>query len=228
MKVLIACEESQTICKAFRELGHEAYSNDIVKCSGGYPKWHILEDSRAVINGGVVKLQTGDWLEIDKWDLIIAHPPCTYLTNAATHSHSLKCNPVNRINARTLNRIEAMRFFMDIVNADCEHIAIENPIGVMNTAYRKPDQIIHPYYFAEGVDDKENYWTKATCLWLKNLKPLEYEEPKPYQNKLGIKPGGKTLTWAEKNHGSTERSKTFPGIAKAIAEQWGGKEEMKK
>lgn len=171
--------------------------------------------------GGGTRLQNNTKLNIDRWDLIIAHPPCTYLSNVATRSHSLKCTPINRINGRTLNRIEAMRFFMDIVNANCDKIAIENPIGVMNTVYRKPDQIIHPYYFAKGKDDKENYWTKATCLWLKGLKPLEYDSPEPYEQKLGKHSSGKNKTWTECQHGSTNRSKTFPEIAKAMATQWG-------
>lgn len=221
MKVLVACEESQTVCKAFRGIGHEAYSCDIVKCTGGHSEWHILEDVRYILNGGDTRLQNGEKLNIDKWDLIIAHPPCTYLSNVATRSHSIKCTPVNRINGRTINRIESMRFFMDIVNANCDKIAIENPVGIMNTAYRKPDQIIHPYYFAESKNDKDNYWTKSTCLWLKGLKPLEYDSPEPYEHKLGKFPNGKNKNWEEYQHGSTDRSKTFPGIAKAMAAQWG-------
>lgn len=221
MKVLIACEESQTVCKAFRVKGHESYSCDIVRCSGEHPEWHILQDLRYVLNGGVVRLQNTKKIEIDKWDLIIAHPPCTYLSKVATRSHSLKCTPINVINRRTQNRIDAMRFFMEIATANCGKIAIENPVGIMNTAYRKPDQIIHPYYFAEGKNDNENCWTKATCLWLKGLKPLEYSTPEPYEHKFGKYSNGKNKTWEEINHGSTERSKTFPGIAKAMAEQWG-------
>ena len=157
MNVLIACEESQRTCTEFRKRGHNAYSNDIVACSGGHPEWHILMDSLAVINGGVCKLQNGEKVEIPHWDLIIAHPPCTYLSHAATSRHSLKITPINQINARTLSRIDAMSFFMRFVYADCERIAIENPVGIMNSAYRAPDQIIEPYYFAESKDDKENY-----------------------------------------------------------------------
>lgn len=225
MKVLIACEESQTVCKEFRKLGHEAYSCDIQKCSGGVPKWHILQDAKAVLNGGVMRLQTGEKIEVRRWDLIIAHPPCTYLTNVATKHHSLNFSPINWINARTLNRIDAMDFFMRCVTADCDKIAIENPVGVMNTAYRKPDQIIHPYYFAESKDDEENYWTKGTCLWLKGLPELEYGEigKLPYEHKLGKHPSGKNRNWEEVQGGDREkaRSKTFPGVAKAMAEQWG-------
>lgn len=222
MKVLIACEESQRVCIAFRERGHEACSCDIEPCSGGHPEWHIKSDLRYVLNGGAMRLQNGNKITIDRWDMIIAHPPCTFLSNVATRHHSLRCTPINTINGRTLNRIDAMRFFMEIVHADCDRIAIENPVGVMNTAYRKPDQIIHPYYFASGKDDKENYWTKATCLWLKGLEPLKHDEPEPYEHKLGKRPGGKNYTWSEKvSCDSCVRSKTFPGIAKAMAEQWG-------
>lgn len=179
MKVLIACEESQTVCKAFRKRGHEAYSNDLVKCSGGVPEWHILMDARAVINGGDMRLENGMHVGIDRWDLIIAHPPCTYLSNVATRSHSLKCTPLNWINGRTHSRIEAMNLFMSMIEANCDRIAVENPIGVMNSVYRKPDQIIHPYYFAESVEDKDNYHMKATCLWLKGLNHLK--EYRSYQ-----------------------------------------------
>ena len=233
MKVLVACEESQTVCKAFRERGHEAYSNDIQKCSGGVPEWHILMDSRAVINGGVMRLQNGEKIIIDRWDLIIAHPPCTYLSNVATRSHSLDMTPINWINARTKNRIEAMSFFMDMVNANCDKIAVENPVGIMNTAYRKPDMIIHPYYFADSIDDQENYHNKRTCFWLKGLHPLfrktDLPVPEPMYICNGEKSKGKRIGWCEGMRNITggqeerakARSKTFPGIAKAMAEQWG-------
>lgn len=188
---------------------------------GGVPKWHILQDAVAVINGGVMRLQTGEKITIDKWDLIIAHPPCTYLSNVATRHHSLKTSPRNWIDARTEQRIDAMRFFMRFVHANCDRIAIENPIGIMNSAYRKPDQIIHPWMFAE--DDGEVV-TKATCLWLKGLDPLQWDEskPRPEKGKFGYHPSGKERVWTEmvgKNR-AVERSKTFRGIAKAMAEQW--------
>lgn len=224
MKVLIACEESQTVCKAFRERGHEAYSNDVQTCSGGVPEWHILMDSRAVLNGGIMRLQTGKKFEVDRWDLIIAHPPCTYLSHAATSSHSLKSTPINWINARTQNRISAMEFFMNCVNANSDRIAIENPVGVMNTAYRKPDQIIEPYQFSEGPEDTENYVTKRTCLWLKGL-PLLLPicDMRPDNKELfGVYNNGKTKNWVDSfSRNAKVRSKTFPGVAKAMAEQWG-------
>lgn len=229
MKVLVACEESQEVCKAFRELGHEAYSCDIQECSGGHPEWHIQGDVIPLINGKCSFLTSdGEIHSIDKqWDLLIAHPPCTYLTNCATRSHSLRCTPLEKINARTNERIKSMAWFMLFVNAKCDKIAIENPVGVMNTAYRKPDQTIDPYMFAESVDDSENYVTKSTCLWLKGLPPLETNDlPKPDNRALfGTRPNGRAFTWEERlcraGGASKARSKTFPGIAKAMAEQWG-------
>lgn len=222
MKVLIACEESQRVCIAFRERGHEAYSCDVQKCTGGRPKWHILMDAKAALNGGVMRLQTGEIIQVKRWDLIIAHPPCTYLSNVATRHHSLKHTPLNWVNSRTNNRIEAMQFFMRCIEADCDKIAVENPVGIMNTAYRKPDQIIQPYMFAETQDEEV---TKATCLWLKNLSPLSPKHTARPDNreKFGVHPSGKAKVWEElqgKNR-SVTRSKTFLGIAKAMAEQWG-------
>lgn len=229
MRVLVACEESQRVCKEFRKRGHEAYSCDIQECSGEHPEWHIQGDVLPIL-GGCCTVITTDGAEhkiSNKWDLIIAHPPCTYLTNCATRSHSLRMTPLNKINDRTLLRIEAMEFFMKFVYADCEMIAIENPVGVMNTCYRKPDQTIHPYMFASSKDDNENYFTKATCLWLKGLPELKTNElPKPNNAELfGLRPNGRAFTWEEKlcraGGASKARSKTFPGIAEAMAEQWG-------
>lgn len=194
---------------------------------------HILMDALYVINGGVMRLETGKKIEIPKWDMIIAHPPCTYLSNVATRQHSLKMTPINWINGRTLAKIQAMDFFMRFINANCEKIAVENPVGIMNTAYRKPDQIIHPYYFAENVEDSENYYTKRTCLWLKGLTLLErtsdLPEPPPMYICDGEKSKGKRIGWTEgmrnikggQSERAKARSKTFPGIAKAMAEQWG-------
>lgn len=240
MKILIACEESQRVCTEMRKLGHEAYSCDIQEPSGGHPEWHILGDVLSYLNAETCINEYGEeenmicfftmdgvYHEINsKWDLIIAHPPCTYLSNVATRHHSLNCTSLDKINDRTFKRVEAMQFFLNIANAECDRIAIENPIGVMNTAYRKPDQIIHPYFFAKGENDTENYVTKATCLWLKGLKPLTYKElPKPNNKQLfGVMSSGKSRTWEDTySRSPKERSKTFPGIAKAMAEQWAGK-----
>lgn len=189
MNVLIACEESQAVCKAFREKGHNAFSCDIQECSGGHPEWHIQGDVLEILNP--VELSVGfapdrdscigiEFFTVDgkayfvyEWDLIIAHPPCTYLTVAGNRWFN-----VERYGEKALKRIadreEAAEFFMKIANASCDKIAIENPIGYMSTYYQKPEQIIHPYYFAESQDDV-NCERKATCLWLKGLKPLEYE-----------------------------------------------------
>lgn len=229
MNVLIACEESQRVCIAFRERGHNAFSCDIQEPSGGHPEWHILGDCLPLLNGNCeFKTMDGQKHEqIGKWDLLIAHPPCTYLSNVATRHHSLKCTSLDKINDRTFKRVEAMQFFLNFANADCERIAIENPVGVMNTCYRKPDQIIHPYYFAESEYDTENYVTKATCLWLKGLQPLTYTElPKPDNKKIfGVMPSGKAKTWEDSasriGGAAKSRSKTFPGIAAAFADQWG-------
>lgn len=228
MNVLIACEESQRTCAEFRKRGHNAYSNDILKCSGGHPEWHILDNSLSVISGGVMRLQNGEKVFIDHWDLIIAHPPCTYLSNVNTSGHSLKCTPENRIEGVTIERINAMRFFMEMVRANAEHIAVENPVGIMNTAFRKPDQIIEPYQFADSVEDTENYVTKRTCLWLKNLPILEINDlPKPNNAALfGRLVNGKAKNWTDTfSRDAGVRSKTFPGVARAFAEQW-GKDEI--
>lgn len=226
MKVLVACEESQRVCTEFRKLGHEAYSCDILECSGGHPEWHIRGNVIPFLNGNC-EFITCDrtWHKIEgKWDIIIAHPPCTYLTTAATQCHSTKVYTKDQIAERTMKRIDAMQFFMKFVNADCNKIAIENPTGVMNTCFRKPDQTLHPYYFAESVDDSENYATKKTGLWLKNLPELKYNclLPNPMENAPRWA-NGKKKNWTESNHGGVNRSKSFPGIARAMAEQWGGK-----
>ena len=225
MKVLIACEESQRVCTAFREKGFEAYSADIQEPSGGHPEWHILGDVLKILSGGQFRTMDGTEHNAETWDCIIAFPPCTYLTMVATRHHSIKFTSLEKINRRTLNRIEGMEFFMQFVNADCKYIAIENPVGIMNTAYRSPDQIINPYEFAEGANDTENYVTKSTCLWLKGLPTLNTKSyRKPDNGKLfGYHPSGKARNWEEtrRTDRSRERSKTFPGVAAAMAEQWG-------
>lgn len=235
MNILIACEESQRVCTAFRDKGHVAYSADIQESSGGHPEWHIKGDVLPLLNGnctfttedGHTHTQTG------KWDLIIAHPPCTYLSNVATRQFSLKCCPAEKIISRWEERARAAVFFMIIAGADCDHIAIENPVGFMNSAYRKADQIIHPYYFAESIEDRENYVEKRTCLWLKGLPQLQrtnsFPAPPPMYICRGEKSNGKKIHWCEGMRnikgGQAERakarSKTFPGIARAMAAAWG-------
>ncbi|MDE7230046.1 MAG: hypothetical protein K2N56_06150, partial [Oscillospiraceae bacterium] len=167
-----------------------------------------------------------------KWDLLIAHPPCTYLTSAGTRHFSLKCNTAEKVKQREQKRSEATEFFMHFINADCDKIAVENPVGYMNTHFRKADQIVHPYYFAKSIDDKENYFQKRTCFWLKGLKPLERKTDLPVPEPLyicnGAKCNGKRISWCEGISGTSggqsgrakARSKTFPGIAEAMADQW--------
>ena len=233
MKVLIACEESQAVCTAMRKNGHESYSCDIIDCSGGHPEWHIKQNALPLLNGRC-EFTTCDGIKHSiegKWDMIIAHPPCTYLSNVATRSFSLKCTPAEKIIRRWEDRAKAAVFFMQIILADCEKIAVENPIGFMNTAYRKPDQIIHPYMFSDSIYDKDQYVTKATCLWLNGLPPLKTNNlPKPNNSEIfGVMPSGKARTWEDTySRKSKIRSKTFPGIAKAMADQWAGNcEEVK-
>ena len=234
MKVLVACEESQRVCIAFRDLGYEAYSCDILESSGGHPEWHIRGDVLPLINGDCTFLTADGFHTINgKWDLIIAHPPCTYLSNVATRQYSLKCCPAEKIIARLEERAKAAVFFMQLALANCDRVAIENPVGFMNSAYRKPDQIIHPYYFAESESDTENYHKKRTCLWLRGLpiltRKIVLPEPPPMYICKGEKSNGKKIGWCEGMRnikgGQAERakarSKTFPGIAKAMAEQWG-------
>lgn len=189
---MVACEESQAVTKEFRALGHEAFSCDLEPCSGGHPEWHmhcdVLLDVLAPGRG------------VGPWDMIIAFPPCTHLASSGARWFQAK-----RADGRQRS---AIYFFMGLVHADCPRVAVENPVGIMSTHYRKPDQIIQPWQFGHGE-------TKSTCLWLKNLPKLEPTEvvagrearvhrmaPSPWRSKL--------------------RSKTYPGIARAMAGQWGG------
>ena len=205
MKVLVACEESQRVCTEFRKLGHEAYSCDIEPCSGGHPEWHLQCDVTQIL-----KL---------KWDLIIAHPPCTYLTVTGNRWFNVERYGEKAIQ-RLKDREEAVKFFMCFANADCDRIAIENPIGCMSTAYKKPTQIIHPFMFGDPA-------RKATCLWLKGLEPLKptnIVEPEiiHYKNGKGTdNPWHMETIKLPPHERAKERSKTFPGVARAMAEQWG-------
>lgn len=226
MKVLVACEESQAVCKAFRERGHEAYSADIQECSGGHPEWHIKGDVLPLLNGNCSFItEGGQWINIDgKWDLIIAHPPCTYLTLTGNRWFDTE-KYGKKAEQRWKARVDGAVLFMKFAAADCERIAIENPLGIMSSAYRKPDQIIQPWQFA--VEPYENT-EKTTCLWLKGLKQLKRTHNKRPEIKYHITASGKRLTewyYATRCLPHEERakasSKTFPGIAKAMAEQWG-------
>ena len=203
MKVLVACEESQAVCKAFRELGHEAYSCDIQECSGGHPEWHIRADALELL-----KL---------KWDLIIAHPPCTYLSKAGGNR---LCINGEIQQPRFEKGVAAAKFFMEFINADCPRIVVENPIPLKIFGLPQYSQIIQPFMFGDP-------WMKTTCLWLKGVPPLMSTDI--------VVPTGKWVNstdhrkvkvnneWQTSGKRSQkERSKTFPGIAKAMAEQWGG------
>lgn len=202
-----------------------AYSCDIIEPSGGHPEWHILGDALEAIKGGRICTMDGIWHDIGRWDLMIAHPPCTYLSNVHTRGFSLRVTPAEKVVQRWISRAKAAVFFMQFIGADIPKICVENPVGFMNSAYRKPDMVIHPYMFATGYDDAENYVTKATCLWTKGLPKLKTNNlKKPDNAKIyGKFASGKSKTWEDqitKDRART-RSKTFSGIAEAMAEQWG-------
>ena len=210
MKILVACEESQAVTKEFRSRGHEAYSCDIEPCSGGHPEWHIQGDVLPIL-GGWTCISTQNYTLHDiwgRWDMIIAFPPCTHLAVSGAAWFKQK-----RQDGRQQQGID---FFLKIANADCDKIAIENPVGIMSTYYRKPDQIIHPWQYGHLEQ-------KATCLWLKGLPKLnETNNVREEMNKL-------PKCQRERNHYMSPgperaklRSKTYPGIAKAMAEQWAG------
>ena len=205
MKVLVACEESQAVCKEFRKIGHEAYSCDIIPCSGGHPEWHLQQDVIPLLK--------------EKWDMIIAFPPCTYLTVTGNRWFNIDRYGEKAIQ-RHKDRKEAIDFFMAFANADCEKIAIENPIGIMSSEWRKPNQIINPWQFGDAFE-------KKTCLWLKGLpelKPTDIVEIPPRKRFDSGKsmPSWYAEAWSlPKEERAKLRSATFPGIAKAMAEQWG-------
>ena len=227
MNVLVACEESQRVCIAFREKGHNAFSCDIEPCSGGHPEWHIMQDVVPLLDGRC-SFKTMDGIEhsIDgKWDLIIAHPPCTYLTVAANKLYNIEKYGEKAVK-RLEDREKAIEFFMEFVNADCERKAIENPIGVISTRYRKPDQIIQPYQFGHPV-------RKSTCLWLYNLPKLKPTNIVDFEciHSNGKSGGYSGPSWIVKDENgkilsykdprvAKARSKTYDGVAKAMASQW--------
>ena len=197
MKILIACEESQAVTIEMRNHGHEAFSCDLLPCSGGHPEWHLQQD--------VTELLT------QKWDMIIAFPPCTHLAvSGARHF------PEKIADGRQQQGVD---LFMLLANADCEKIAIENPIGIMSTKWRKPNQIIHPYQFGENS-------TKSTCLWLKGLpklRPTNIITPAKHITRSGRsydKWWFDTCLIKDLKERASVRSKTFPGIAKAMSDQW--------
>lgn len=219
MNVLIACEESQAVCKAFRARGHRAFSCDLYECSGGHPEWHINGDALAVIDGNC-KFTTQDGKEHEQrgqWDILIAHPPCTYLTVTGNSWFNVE-KYGDKARKRIKDREEAMQFFMKFVYAECERIAIENPIGFMSSYYRHPDQVIQPYWFGDDA-------RKSTCLWLKNLPPLKPTNIVPFtlvKTGHGTDSPWHADTWCirDREERAKARSKTFTGIAEAMADQW--------
>ena len=211
MKVLVACEESQAVTKEFRRLGHEAYSCDLYPCSGGHPEWHLQQDVTPLLK--------------EKWDMIIAFPPCTYLSPAQAGWYNVEKYGQKAIERKHFQE-EAVQFFLQIVNADCAKIAIENPVGVMSSKYRKPDQIIQPWQYGDEAQ-------KTTCLWLKGLPLLtptkivgkgatianKRKDGRIEHRPVWFKQGEAWSMTPEERRKA--RSKTFPGIAKAMADQWG-------
>lgn len=222
MKVLVACEESQVVCKAFRDLGHEAYSCDISDCSGGHPEWHIQADCLPLINGNCsFTTRDGQNITIDgEWDLLIAHPPCTFMSGAGACRMYPKKGEIDP--DRYQKALEAKEFFMKIYNAECKSICIENPRPLRVVELPKESQRVQPYEYGEP-------YSKLTYLWLKGLPPLEptnvLSEHKPYvscgtsRNKGNPDKAG----FSRKGGAQKVRSKTFPGVGLAMAEQWGGK-----
>lgn len=229
MKILVACEESQRVCIELRKLGHEAYSCDIQEPSGGHPEWHILGDVLEILNpkerSGTV-LQGISFYTMDgvfhsfagKWDMIIAHPPCTYLSNAGAARLYPKKGQLNK--ERYQLGLKAKDFFMNFINADCDRIAVENPIPTRIYCLPPYSQIIQPYEYGHP-------YSKKTCLWLKGLpklQPTNIVEPICSWVSGGSKDshGNKRNNTGMKFRDSKTKSKTFPGIAKAMAEQWAG------
>jgi site-specific DNA-cytosine methylase len=205
MRILVACEESQAVTIELRRLGHEAYSCDILPCSGGHPEWHLQQDVLPLL--------------IDRWDMIIAFPPCTHLSSAGACYWTEK--------QKDGRQQAAIDFFMKFIRAQCQRIAVENPVGWMNRNYRKPDQIIQPWMFGDEA-------SKRTCLWLKGLpllKPTQIVGKGDFYRIKTPAKNGATYSvplWYQKLSGlsnaerAKHRSKTFPGIARAMAEQWAG------
>ena len=206
MKILVACEESQAVTIELRRLGHEAYSCDIIPCSGGHPEWHLQVDALELLKM--------------RWDMIIAFPPCTYLT--VTGNKWFKPEYASRFPTRQSDRNAAIEFFMAFANADCPRIAIENPVGIMSSTWRKPSQIVQPWMFGDAYE-------KKTCLWLKGMRPLAQTKVVAPPPRMKLKSGKTMPDWyARPKHSKerqTMRSKTFPGIARAMAEQWAGRLE---
>lgn len=242
MNILVACEESQAVTIELRKRGHNAFSCDIIECSGGHPEWHIKQDVLPLLqreedgNNGwhyiYFRTMDGKLHSVEKWDMIYFFPPCTYLTNTGNRWFNVERYGDAAIQ-RAKKRQEAAAFFMAGWNADCDKVVIENPIGYMSTYFRKPDQIVHPYYFAEEEDD-ENCERKATCIWYRGVGPIRYEirfAPRVIEYKNGK---GTDSPWHMETmklppeERAKARSKTFPGVARALAELAGKCEEAER
>ena len=231
INILVACEESQSITKELRKLGHNAYSCDLLLCSGGHPEWHFNDDVFKVIKykGGI--LQNGEKVQLkDNWEMMIAHPPCTFLAvSGARWYYDPKDNelpfdqrgPHPRFPNRARDKEEAIEFIKKLWNCPIEKIVIENPIGILSTRWEKPNQIIHPWMFGDEA-------SKATCLWLKKLPKLKPTNIVAKGERIVLSSGRSLPKWysdafvksKSNEERRTMRSKTFPGMAKAMAEQW--------
>ena len=220
MNVLVACEESQIVCKEFLKKGHNAFSCDIIAPSGDRPDRHILSDVMEILNTptGFCTMD-GKYHFITKWDLIIAHPPCTYLCRSGCKHYNVEIYGDKAIE-RQKKREDAINFFLKIADANCEKICIENPMGIMSTVYKKPTHYIQPYEFGHPCK-------KKTGLWLKNLTPLKSTNivtPQTHTTKSGKVWDiwfWKSSLISDKNERAKFRSKTFKGLAEAMANQWG-------
>jgi hypothetical protein len=231
MKVLVACEESQAVTKELRLLGHDAYSCDLLPCSGGHPEWHFNMDVFEIIEnkGGVLENGQETFIE-GNWDLMIAHPPCTYLSVSGARWYYDPADsklpfdqrkPHPRFPDRAQHREEAVEFFIKLFNAPIDKIAIENPVGIISTRFKKPAQTVHPWMFGDEA-------SKATCLWLKGLPKLEATNIVGKGERVFLSSGKSLPKWysdaltksKSPEERRTMRSKTFEGLAKAMAEQW--------
>lgn len=225
INILVGCEESQAVTIELRKLGFNAYSCDIQECSGGHPEWHLRMDVFEAIKGGTFGgLGHNNVVHINKWHAAIFFPDCTYLT--VTGNKWMKDQPPRKSGAlvgaaRRQAREQAVQFFLNLYNSDIDYVALENPVGVMSTYFRPPDQIINPYQFGHPEP-------KKTCLWVKGLpllKPTNIVEQEAYHVTKSGKNLPKWYAYADKSKGQKERakirSKTFPGIAQAMAEQYG-------
>lgn len=231
MNILVGCEESQVVTIELRRLGHRAFSCDLIECSGGHPEWHIMQDVLPLLDGDCEFWTTdGTGHTVSgKWDMIIAFPPCTYLTVTGNRWFNVERYGQAAVMRMQL-REEAIEFFLAFAKARCSRIAIENPVGVMSTRYRKPDQIVQPWQYALSNEEKTE---KTTCLWLKGLSPLVplfSEKPELAYHEWTTPDGRKKrqtlwyyntrcLPHAER---AAVAAKTFPGIARAMAECWAG------